>query len=153
MTNPSHFINKTLQNIAFIHHVDKSQLQLGDSSFAFRTYHASYTLKDFRTNSGASFQILKHCRRQEPSSPAPQMRDGFAMIKMQPQRHLQLHCMGNFNTFHAKPTNTASLCLDTNSQLHHITVILLKTATSHPAPPGSYKVSASPGNTLSTSGD
>lgn len=108
MTNASHFINKTLQNIPFIHQMDKSQLQLGDSLFAFRTYHGSHTLKDFRINSGALLQILKRCRRQHPEEPPIHQRlkwqrSLFDIIKTQPQRHLQLHCMGQFNTFLAKP--------------------------------------------------
>lgn len=50
-----------------------------------------------------------------------------------------------------KHTSISSLYMDTNSQAHRMTVILLKTATLHTAPPDSY--STSPGNAFSTSGD
>jgi len=155
VTNPSHFINKTLQNIPFIHHMDKSQLQLGDSSFTFRTYR----LKDFRIHSSASLQIFKHRRCQHlEEPPIPQLLRREVGLPEPKDNHKGAHSCA-VTTAQAglhllrRNTSISSLGVDTNSQPQHTTVILLRTATPHAARSASRKVSASPGSTLSTSGD
>lgn len=143
---------KHYKNIPFIHRMDKSQLQLGDSSFAFKTCHGSYTLEDFRINSGALLQTLKCCRRQQtpraPHSPASQTRDKFVWHNQNTTSKTLTTALlpqhGQVHIFDAKPQ---TLLLFASAQIHRPTTLerfLLRTATLHTAPPNSYKVSTSP---------
>lgn len=149
MTNPSHFINKTLQNVLFIHHVDRSQLQLGDSSFAFRIYHGSYTLKDIRINSSALFQILKCCRRQHPQEPPVHQ-----LLKWEMSLTLSKH---NHEGTDSRSTGKFTHFMQNHKYLfslhgHKFTLQRFYLQQPH-CTHNSYKVTSSPGNILSASGD